>query len=366
MSSTADDDPVADVQGIDLDGVEVLVCVGSGGVGKTTTAAALAIVAADRGRRAVVITVDPARRLADALGLTGGLTDEPQKLTDTPAGGQLWAMMLDPRATFDRVVAAEASAQEAARIYANGLYNNFADGMSGTHNYLATEELFRLSNDDRFDLVVVDTPPSTTVLDIVDAPRRLVRLIDNRIYRVLSGRSTGVVGVMTKVANRFVRSLASVVGADVIEDAVEFFGLFKPLEQGFKNRALAVEELLAGDVTKVVLVTTPRPDVVATASSLAQDLEARSLMPDTVVVNMAHPDFGEDPAEFESDADVLAVTRLAHRVSAEHAAVQPLSQLIGVGRGGEMLWVPALSGDVHDTEGLQHVASHLGAGDYPL
>ncbi|MCP3939343.1 MAG: ArsA family ATPase [Actinomycetia bacterium] len=344
-----------------LVGTRIVVCVGSGGVGKTTSSAALGQVAAGKGLRTVVVTVDPARRLADALGLAEGLTAEPQFLHGSDAGGELWAMMLDPRTTFDRVIAAEARPDLAAKIGKNRLYNNFANGMSGTHNYLATEELFRLSNDERFDIVVVDTPPSTTVLDIIDAPGRLVRLIDNRIYRVLSGRSSGVMGVMTRMANRFVRTLASVIGADVIDDAVEFFGLFKPLEQGFRDRAVAVEALLAGDETQVILVTTPRPDVVAMAGSLAQDLDERSLMPDTVIVNMAHPDLGEDAEDFDDTRDIEAVQRLRRRVEAERRAVDPLGSLIGA-EAARLIWVPALAGDVHDSAGLAHVASYLRAG----
>ena len=168
-----------------VDTAEVLVCCGSGGVGKTTMAAVLGLEAARRGRRAVVITIDPAKRLADALGVPGGLGNEPVRLP-VQGPGELWALMLDPAATFDGLVAANAATPEQAdRILANGFYRNVAERFSGTQEYMAAEKLHQLHNDPRFDLVVVDTPPTRNALDFLDAPERLVRFLDHRLYRVL-------------------------------------------------------------------------------------------------------------------------------------------------------------------------------------
>ncbi len=175
-----------------IDTSSVIVCCGSGGVGKTTTAAVIGLEAARRGRRAVVVTIDPARRLADALGLADGLASEPQRIdlgadaADTGSAGELWAMMLDTAATFDGIVRANAESDEQIeRILTNRFYRNIAGALSGTQEYMAAEMLHALHGDDRFDLVVVDTPPSRNALDFLDAPGVLSRFLDHRLFKLL-------------------------------------------------------------------------------------------------------------------------------------------------------------------------------------
>ena len=171
-----------------VDSATVIVCCGTGGVGKTTTSAALAIEAAHRGRRAVVVTIDPARRLADALGVPGGLGNEPVRLplADTGENGELWAVMLDTEATFDGLVSQYASTPaQAERILANSFYRSIAGQLSGTQEYMAAERLLALHGDPRFDLVIVDTPPSRHALDFLDAPGTLARFLDHPIFRLL-------------------------------------------------------------------------------------------------------------------------------------------------------------------------------------
>ena len=330
----------------------VVLTVGTGGVGKTTVSAALGAAAAADGWRAVVVTVDPARRLADALGATGELGSEPVRLHVHDNGGEFWATMLDPTVTFDRLVEEHAPSDEvAAEMRANRIYENLAGGLSGTQDYLAVEELHWLVNDGRFDLVVVDTPPSTTALDIVDAPARLVRLFDNRIYQLLTGRSRGALGLMSRAAQRFVATVASVVGAAIVDDAIEFFGLFEELEAGFRQRAIEVDELLRGDDCAVVVVASPRRDTVSTATRLVAALTDRGLAPEVGVINMAHP----RPAGLDDAPPSIAVERLRTRVGDELEAVQPLVDSLDT----TVIEVPTLPGDVHDAEGLAHVEDHL-------
>lgn len=335
----------------------VVLTVGTGGVGKTTVSAALAAAAAAAGSKAVVVTVDPARRLADALGAGDRLGSEPVLLTSHDHGGEFWASMLDPRVTFDRLVDEYAPTSDTAdAMRANRIYRNLADGLSGTQDYLAIEELHWLASGGRFDVVIVDTPPSSTALDVVDAPGRLVRLFDNRIYQLLTGRSRGPMRVMTRAAQRFVSTVAGVVGAAIVDDAIEFFGLFEELEAGFRERAIDVDTMLHGDDSTVVLVASPRRDTVTTARRLVEALTKRSLAPDVVVVNMGHP----SPPGLADAPSSEAVVRLRRRVADEATAVEPLLADVA---DAALVEIPSLPGDVHDADGLAHVQLHLVAAD---
>ncbi len=336
----------------------VVLVVGSGGVGKTTNAAALAIRAAQTGRRTVVVTVDPARRLADALGLVSGLSATPQRI-DLDVEGELWALMLDPRTTFDRLIERESTHPDLTeRIRSNRIYQNLAGGLSGTQEYLATEELYSLHQDDRFDLVVVDTPPSRHVLDIVDAPLRLVTLFDNRLYQLLTGKTSGPVRFISRAAQRFAKIVAGVVGAEVVEDAIEFFTIFESLEGGFQQRAVAVTKLLTSPQASIVLVAGPKPDVVATGVDLVDALTHRSMPPAGLIINLIHPDLmslqGGD-VELDPSADD-ALSRLLRRRAHERGAVEPLLTAIGE---VPVVEVPLLAEDIHDQAGLSHVVARL-------
>lgn len=347
--------------GATLDRSSVMLVVGSGGVGKTTTAAALAIKAAHSGRKAVVVTVDPAKRLADALGMPGGLTAEPQQI-DLEAPGELWALMLDPRTTFERLIARESAHDDLTNeIKNNRVYGNLADGLSGTQEYLATEELYSLHQDHRFDLVIVDTPPSRHVLDIVDAPNRLVTLFDNRVYRLLTGRGSNATRLVGKAAQRMVRTVAGVVGADVVQDAIDFFNVFESLEGGFRERAVAVNELLTSPEASVVIVAGPRPDVVVTACDLIDALQRRSMPPDAAIINLLHPDPLASLADERADrsADAAAV-RLHQRATSELAASQPLVAALGE---VPVVRISSLPDDIHDADGLSHIVACLADDD---
>src|SRR3954451_17712814 len=196
----------------------VIVCCGSGGVGKTTTAAVLALEGARQGRRAVVVTIDPAKRLADALGLES-LADTPTRIEgDWP--GELWALMLDTKSTFDSLVFKYApSKSQAEAILRNRFYRNISTALSGTQEYMAMEKLYELHEEGGFELVVVDTPPTRNALDFIDAPRRLTRFLDNRLFRLLMMPTRAYLRAVSVATQAFLRTISKVVGTDVVKDA---------------------------------------------------------------------------------------------------------------------------------------------------
>jgi anion-transporting ArsA/GET3 family ATPase len=346
----------------------IIVCCGSGGVGKTTTAAAMAVEGARLGKRSCVVTIDPAKRLADALGLAS-LTNEPGLVQGDWARGELWALMLDTKSTFDDLITRYATTPEQAHsIMSNRLYRNIAGALSGTQEYMAMEKLYELHEEGRFDLIVVDTPPSRSALDFLDAPRRLTRFLDNRIFRLLmmpARTSLRAVGLATQT---FLRTVSKVVGTDVVRDTVEFFTAFEGMEQGFRNRAQRVLELLSDERTAFVLVAAPRRDAVDEAMYFANRLQESSISIEALIVNRLHPRFGPVPAVLTNPA----------AASAPEAA--PLAGLIdnlrsfdGIARREERYFrslagriapapvarVPFLADDVHDLDGLSEVARYL-------
>ncbi|HTO00332.1 MAG TPA: ArsA-related P-loop ATPase [Microthrixaceae bacterium] len=269
----------------------VVVCCGSGGVGKTTSAAVLAMHAASEGRRAVVVTIDPARRLADALGLEG-LSNEPA-LVEGPWPGEMWAMMLDTKSTFDGLVRRYSrDPAQAEEILENAFYRNISSSLSGTQEYMASEKLYELAVEGDYDLVVVDTPPTRNALDFLEAPQRLARFLDHRLYRVLMMPTRGLVKAVNLAAQTVMRSVAKVVGADVIADAISFFSAFEGMEQGFKERAREVDALLRQDKTAFVLIASPKADTVAEAGYFASELKRLGIEVKALIVNRMSPVFG--------------------------------------------------------------------------
>jgi anion-transporting ArsA/GET3 family ATPase len=350
---------------------DVVVCCGSGGVGKTTVAAAIGLGAARRGRRAVVVTIDPARRLADALGLPGGLTGHPQRIELADAPGELWASMLDTPAMFERVVRSHAAdAEQATRIVENRFYRNIAGAMSGTQEYMASEALYELHADSRFDLVVVDTPPSRNALDFLEAPAVLARFLDHPVFKLLMMPTRTGLKVLSLASQPILKAIGRVVGSDALADAAAFFQAFAGMEAGFRERAEAVTALLHATTTGFVLVASPRTDTVAEAMWFAQQLGAEGFDVGAVVTNRMHPRFGSGTigdAESRADraaaggrADEAALWRNladSRRVAdAERAAVEPL---LAQAPTATAISVPLLPHDVHDLDALQHVAAHL-------
>ncbi|MEY2433524.1 MAG: hypothetical protein QOC92_3249 [Acidimicrobiaceae bacterium] len=345
---------------------EIIVTAGSGGVGKTTTAAVLALEAARAGRKAVVVTIDPAKRLADALGLEG-LSNQPSRIEgDWP--GELWAMMLDTKSTFDDLVATHSTdPTQAERILANRFYKNISGALSGTQEYMAMEKLYELHVAHDFDLVVVDTPPTRHALDFLDAPRRLTRFLDHRLYRILMLPTRGLMKAANVAAQAFVRTISKVVGAEVIEDAITFFTAFSGMEEGFKNRANIVFELLASPRTAFVLVASPRRDTVEEADFFARRLADSGIPVRALIVNRMHPSFGDGLAEAARErARTLEGTDLgglyANLADFRLVASREEEHLAGLAEHvapAPVIRVPFLRTDVHDLEGLKEVGEHL-------
>src|SRR6202789_2428543 len=269
----------------------VIVCCGSGGVGKTTVSATFARAAARAGRRACVVTVDPARRLANSLGVES-LANDPSEVEGVWPG-HLFALMLDTKGTFDVLVHRSARTPEQTEsIQANRLYQNLAGALSGTQEYMAMEKLYELVDSDEFDIVVVDTPPTRNALDLLDAPRRLTRFLENRLFRALLLPTRMSLRAVALATQALLRTLSKVAGAEIVQDAVAFFQAFEGMEDGFRSRAEAVRTLLADPSTAYVLVTSARPDAVAEASFFAEKLTERHIATAALVVNRIHPHFG--------------------------------------------------------------------------
>jgi len=355
---------------------EIIVSCGSGGVGKTTAAAAIAMHAAALGKRVVVVTIDPARRLADALGLADGLSNEPTRVhldlgPNAEAFGELWAMMLDPATTFDGLVRQYAETPERAeRILANAFYHNIAGALSGTQEYMAAEKLYQLHRDHRFDLVVVDTPPTRNALDFLDAPATLTRFINHRLFRLLMLPARKGLKVLNVAAQPVLRSIGKVVGGDVLADAIAFFQAFEGMETGFRDRADSVSELLHSSITHYVLVASARHDTVEEARYFAARLADSKLSVAAVIVNRLQPRFGDATAEQALAAAATAETAGDHKLAglwrnlaelraladAEEGVIAPLIADTG---DTAIHRVPLLANDVHDLSGLREIARHL-------
>jgi anion-transporting ArsA/GET3 family ATPase len=360
----------------------VVICCGTGGVGKTTTSAVLALAAARRGRNAVVVTIDPAERLADTLGLAE-LGDTAQEIPtqrwdpdhSARPGGRLSALMLDTRATFDSLVHKHASSPEQARrILDNRFYRNIAGALSGTQEYMAMEKLHELHDDGGYELIVIDTPPSRHALDFLDAPARLTRLLDNRVFRFLMMPTKRSMRLASFAVQAFLRTVAKVIGSEVIDDIVAFFRAFEGMEQGFRERAGRVLELLADPGTAFVLVTSPRRDAVDEAEFFAARLHESDLGVAALVVNRVHPDFGvtDDPehlrrrgaevAEHDGDAAGRLTTRFENLADYVALARLERDELARAGErigAGVVAYVPSLAHDVVDLAALETVGSYL-------
>ncbi len=364
----------------------VLVCCGTGGVGKTTTAAALAVEGARRGRRVAVITIDPARRLADTLGLVDADDHEVARdLWDpdrvAPAHGRLTALMLDTSKTFDGLVARYAESEEQRdRILENRFYRNLAGALSGTQEYMAMERLHELHETGEYELIVVDTPPTRHALDFLDAPQRLIRLLDNRVFRVMMTPARGAFRVASAALQVFVRQVGRVVGTAVVDDVIAFFRAFEGMEEGFRARADAVRQLLAEESTGFVLVTSPRRDSIDEATYFADQIAQHGLSISALVTNRVHPAFAPDAAVARlrvraeelrrptpAGADARAARRrladrydtladLATLAARERAALEEVAAQLGAPTA---VYVPFLAHDVHDLATLHEVGRHL-------
>jgi anion-transporting ArsA/GET3 family ATPase len=255
-----------------LEGKRVCICAGSGGVGKTTSSAAIAAGMAARGKKVAVLTIDPAKRLADSLGLEE-LGNEPRRVDPAlfeRAGiemrGELWAMMLDPKATFDELVRKHAPDEETRdRILDNRIYRQISNALAGSQEYMAMEKLYEIHQEGRYDMLVLDTPPSRNALDFLEAPRRLTQFIEGRGMKVFM-KPTGLgMKVMGRGTSMMFGVLRRLVGFDLLADLGEFFGAFSGMVDGFQERARRVNELLADPQTAFMIVCGPQGEPISEA-----------------------------------------------------------------------------------------------------
>jgi len=347
----------------------IVICCGSGGVGKTTTAAAFALQAARQGRKVCVVTIDPARRLANSLGLDV-LSNQPSTIEgDWP--GELHALMLDPKGTFDDLVRRYSDTPDQAEgILANRMYRNLTGALSGTQEYMAMEKLHELVEEGGFDVVVVDTPPTRNALDFLDAPRRLTGFLSNRLFQALMMPTRVSMKFVGMAAHALLRTISKVAGADVVRDAVTFFQAFEGMEEGFRTRAIRVNQLLTQPGTAFVLVASPRPDSVEEAVHFAAKLAESNMSVTALIVNRVQPRFIDDErlgqltalaerATGDRQPLQVLIDNLAGYAAASDRDEQVYGDLVARVAPAPVTRVPLLNTDVHDLDGLGLIADLL-------
>ncbi|MER6387527.1 ArsA family ATPase [Streptomyces sp. NPDC001523] len=275
----------------------IIVCCGAGGVGKTTTAAALGVRAAERGRKVVVLTIDPARRLAQSMGIDS-LDNTPRRVKgvgtggDGGDGGELHAMMLDMKRTFDEIVEAHADGERARAILANPFYQSLSAGFAGTQEYMAMEKLGQLRAKDDWDLIVVDTPPSRSALDFLDAPKRLGSFLDGKFIRVLMAPAKvgGRAGMkfLNVGMSMMTGTLSKLMGASLLKDVQTFVAAMDTMFGGFRTRADATFRLLQAPGTAFLVVAAPEPDALREAAYFVERLAADRMPLAGLVLNRVH------------------------------------------------------------------------------
>jgi anion-transporting ArsA/GET3 family ATPase len=362
-----------------LDGKRVCVCAGAGGVGKTTTSAAVALGMAARGAHVAVVTIDPARRLANALGLDE-LENEPVRVDPARlrsdggrVDGELWAMMLDPKRTFDELIERVApSPERAEEIRNNRVYRELSTAVSGSQEFTAVAKLHELQRDGNFDLLVLDTPPSRNALDFLDAPGRLTSFLEGSAIRALI-RPTGIgMRVLGRGASPLLGALRRITGLDLLGDLSTFFGLLGDMTEDFATRAAEVQQMLEADTTAFVLVSSAAAPAIDEAIWFRHTLQESGLPFAGAIVNRVHLDRLGDAA-----ADDVAATlaeqlppTLAERVAETFADYHRLARrdlrnlarladALGDVDGSRLIRVPQLDGDVHDIAGLTRVRAFL-------
>lgn len=352
----------------------VIVCCGAGGVGKTTTAAAMAMRAAEYGRTVVVLTIDPAKRLAQALGIRD-LGNEPQRVPMAPeVSGELHAMMLDMRRTFDEMVAEYSGAERAQAILNNQFYQTVAASLSGTQEYMAMEKLGQLLQQDRWDLVVVDTPPSRNALDFLDAPKRLGSFMDSRLWKLLLAPGRGIGRIVTGAVGLAMKAMSTVLGSQMLSDASQFVQSLDSTFGGFREKADRTYELLKRRGTQFVVVSAAEPDALREASFFVDRLTEEGMPLAGLILNRTHPllsslsmeraiDGAEDlerAPDSSSTATAAAVLRIhADRAQTAKREIRLLSRFTGANPHVAVVGVPSLPFDVDDLEALQAVADQI-------
>ncbi|MGK2932284.1 MAG: ArsA family ATPase [Solirubrobacterales bacterium] len=363
-----------------LEGNRICICAGSGGVGKTTSSAAIALGMAARGHKVCVLTIDPAKRLADSLGLEelgNEATQVDPKLIPKHAGngngGELWAMMLDAKETFDNLVARHAEDAEARdRVLNNRIYQQISGALAGSQEYMAMEKLFELHSEGRFDLLVLDTPPSRNALDFLDAPSRLTQFIEGKSLQIFIKPSGFAAKVAGRGAGVALSVLKRLVGFDLLADLSEFFTAFSGMIDGFQDRAHRVSALLADEETCFVIVCGPQSDQVDEAVFFHSKLMESDMNFGGAVVNRVRyrlgtkiPKIGALTEKLEPELERDGLAKAVARTLIEYDQLA-LRDEKNISRLRESLTddepvirVPYLDTDVHDIEGLSVINEYL-------
>jgi anion-transporting ArsA/GET3 family ATPase len=352
-----------------LERKEVCICCGSGGVGKTTASAAIALGMAARGKKVAVLTIDPAKRLANSLGLDELGNEE--RLVDADVPGELWAMMLDPKRTFDDIVEWHAPDKRTRdAVLSNRIYQELSNAVAGSQEYMAMEKLYELHQEGRYDLLVLDTPPTRNALDFIDAPKRLADFIDSRSLQFFTAPGIFGLKVLGRGSGLVFSALRRATGIDLLEDLSAFFSSFGSMTDGFRERAGHVNELLADSRTAFVLVTSPRADAIEEAGWFHHRLMDAGLPFAGAVANRVRPEPPPgNPAPELGELLEPALTRKVLRTWEEER------QLAGRDRDNlatlkhrlgrkPIIEVPYIDDDVHDLDGLRRMDQYLfGAND---
>jgi len=295
---------------LDDPGIRIIVCCGSGGVGKTTTAAALGVRAAERGRKVVVLTIDPARRLAQSMGIDQ-LDNVPRRVDGIAGDGELHAMMLDMKRTFDETVEAHADAERARAILENPFYQSLSAGFAGTQEYMAMEKLGQLRARDEWDLIIVDTPPSRSALDFLDAPKRLGSFLDGKFIRLLMAPAKvgGRAGMkfLNVGMSMMTGTLGKLLGGQFLRDVQTFVAAMDTMFGGFRSRADATYKLLQAPGTAFLVVATPERDALREAAYFVERLAAEDMPLAGLVLNRAH---GSEAARLSAEQALTAAENL--------------------------------------------------------
>jgi anion-transporting ArsA/GET3 family ATPase len=376
MSGRLSDVPALDVGRLLADrSVHIIVCCGSGGVGKTTTSAALALRAAESGRKVVVLTIDPARRLAQSMGLTE-LDNVPRPGTgvDESHGGSLDAMMLDMKRTFDEVVEAHATPEKAAQILGNPFYQALSSSFAGTQEYMAMEKLSQLQAEavdrGRWDLIVVDTPPARSALDFLDAPERLSSFLDGRVIKILLAPAKGPARLLTAGMSMVTGAISKVIGGQMLRDVQTFVAAFDTLFGGFRARAEETYQVLKAHQTAFLVVASPDADALREAAFFVERLASESMPLAGLVLNRLTV---APPNGISTQIALAGAERLADSDPLTAGLLQLHADRLGrVGRERTLrrrfaaahpqvatATVPALATDVHDVEALRNVAASM-------
>ncbi|GAB2822664.1 ArsA family ATPase [Actinocorallia aurea] len=353
----------------------IIVCCGAGGVGKTTTAAALGVRAAERGRDVVVLTVDPARRLAQSLGLSE-LDNSPRKIQGVQGDGELHAMMLDMKRTFDEIIEAHSDPDRAKLILANPFYQSLSSSFSGTQEYMAMEKLGQLHRSGAWDLIIVDTPPSRNALDFLDAPERMGRFLDGRFIKLLlaPAKAGGRIGmkVFTAGFSMVTGAVTKVLGGQLLKDVSTFVTAFDTVFGGFRERAEKTYELLKSPGTAFLVVAAPEPDALREATYFVERLSSERMPLAGLVVNRMAMSAAHSlssarsaaAAETLSERGDHALTASLLRLHAERMQLAARQERLrdhfaAANPTVPVTTVPAQAEDVHDLDGLRVIGEAM-------